>query len=226
MSNINTTKEKAQATSHLYIVRHGQSEGQLDPNKYKTIGDTDLQLTPEGHVQAIQAAKIIVTEFKAAQKEVLVYHSNSVRARQTAEHIHEALENANVPTLISSDPRINKQSFGIFDGLFTKEERRAAAQALYDQFDKMEQMVGAQYARPPQGESVEDVYRRAASFIKERASEKNKENIIVVTHGLVAECLTTAVTNGLGQQINLASADATRNCEIKRFKDFQSLLKF
>ena len=68
---------------HIYFVRHGQTQWNLEN---KICGVTDIGLTELGHEQAIEAGRIILQEKNHADE---ILHSPLIRAAETARHIAE-----------------------------------------------------------------------------------------------------------------------------------------
>lgn len=139
---------------HIYVTRHGQSQGQLDVDQYRICGDDNIPLTDLGHIQAVHAGELL----RAFNIHVAaLYHSTSLRALQTGEGILLALPYT--PHIVP-DKRIDKQKFGQFDGLFTDAEREAACPEAFARYQEELKIDGPLAARPPGGESILDVIDR------------------------------------------------------------------
>ena len=69
--------------THLYLVRHGQSEGNLS---HSFLGHTDLSLTEQGKTQAELASRYLVTLAPD-----VIYSSDLLRAYETAQPTAEKL---------------------------------------------------------------------------------------------------------------------------------------
>ena len=157
----------------IILVRHGESEGNLDRTRYQTTQDFALKLTPEGVQQAKQAG-MQIKELLEDEK-VYVYLSPFFRTRETFQHIRESIDNNIIKTI--EDPRIREQDWGHLrhpdDNKGIIEER--------DNFSTF-------YYRIPDGESGADVYDRVTTFLDtmHRDFEKHNypENVLIVSHGL------------------------------------------
>ena len=157
----------------IILVRHGESEGNLDRSRYQTTQDFALKLTPAGVEQAKQAG-IQIKGF-LRDEEIYVYLSPFFRTRETFQYIRESID-INVIKAIE-DPRIREQDWGHLrhpdDNKEIIEER--------DNFSTF-------YYRIPDGESGADVYDRVSSFLDtlHRDFEKTNfpENVLIVSHGL------------------------------------------
>ncbi len=157
----------------IILVRHGESEGNLDRSRYHTIQDFALKLTPTGVEQAKQAG-IQIKEFLGDEK-IYVYLSPFFRTRETFQYIQESIDKNVVKAI--EDPRIREQDWGHLrhpdDNKGIIEER--------DNFSTF-------YYRIPDGESGADVYDRVSNFLDtlHRDFEKTNfpENVLIVSHGL------------------------------------------
>jgi len=157
----------------IILVRHGESEGNLDRSRYQTTQDFALKLTSAGIEQAKQAG-MQIKELLGDEK-VYVYLSPFFRTRETFKYIRESIDN-NVTNAIE-DPRIREQDWGHLrhpdDNKGIVEER--------DNFSTF-------YYRIPDGESGADVYDRVSSFFDTLHRDFKKmdfpENVLIVSHGL------------------------------------------
>jgi broad specificity phosphatase PhoE len=157
----------------IILVRHGESEGNLDRLRYQTTQDFALKLTTAGIEQAKHAG-IQIKELLEDEK-VYVYLSPFFRTRETFKYIRESIDD-NVTNAIE-DPRIREQDWGHLrhpdDNKGIIEER--------DNFSVF-------YYRIPDGESGADVYDRVSSFFDTLHRDFKKinfpENVLIVSHGL------------------------------------------
>ncbi|MCD8497535.1 MAG: histidine phosphatase family protein [Alphaproteobacteria bacterium] len=197
--------------AEIYAVRHAQSLGQVDRSAYLSPGDQLIPLTDLGHEQADETGLILSQKFAAAAAEegrpIVILHSTCKRATQTAEGILKSFAGAQ----IAADERLDKQKFGLFNGLFSTDERRAADPEAYARYELDLKNLGPFYTRPPQGESISDVFDRTASLLQEI---KDKPAIyILVTHGLPYLCA-QAYTDGHDENWILEREDTIKNCQI------------
>jgi len=157
----------------IILVRHGESEGNLDRSRYQTTQDFALQLTPAGVQQSKQAGTQIRELIE--DEKVYVYLSPFFRTRETFQHIRESIDRNVVKAI--EDPRIREQDWGHLrhpdDNKGIIEER--------DNFSTF-------YYRIPDGESGADVYDRVSSFFDTLHRDFEKmdfpENVLIVSHGL------------------------------------------
>jgi len=159
--------------NRIILIRHGESEGNLNKDKYRTVPDYSLNLTQKGIEQAKQAGheikKIIETE------NMYVYHSPYFRTRQTFQHLKEGLEE-NVVKVIE-DPRLREMDWG---HLRHPDEN--------DEIAKRRDEYSTFYYRVPDGESGADVFDRVSTFLETMYRDFRKsdypQNTLIVTHGL------------------------------------------
>jgi broad specificity phosphatase PhoE len=157
----------------IILVRHGESEGNLDHSRYQNTPDFALKLTTAGVEQANQAGVQIKETLK--NEKVYAYVSPFFRTRETFNYISESISGNLTKTI--EDPRIREQDWGHLrhpdDNKGIIEER--------DNFSTF-------YYRIPDGESGADVYDRVSSFLDTLHRDFEKmdfpENVLIVSHGL------------------------------------------
>lgn len=163
---------------NIYFVRHGETE----QNKKKTYyGSLESPLTTRGIKQGKQAG-----EFLKDIKFDKVYVSEKKRTHETADFIlkGQSLE-------IIKDRRINELDFGEFEGK-NFEEIKANYPMEYEAWEKNWKSFIM-----PKGESYEQFYLRVKAFMDDLIKDnKDKENVLVVTHGGVIRSVYTYVLGG------------------------------
>lgn len=173
----------------IFLVRHGESEANVDRSVGMTKADHAVELTAKGKTQALVAGGFLnnwLDDHVSLQNKgkFRLWGSPYRRTRQTADAIE---------TECSSwikDRRehilLCEQQFGLFDGVPDDQlhERYAEAAAFYDKCMSQE---GRFWARMPLGESRFDVATRVhqAFGTFHRDSDRHGiDHIIVVCHGV------------------------------------------
>lgn len=163
----------------LILVRHGQSEGNVDKTIYKETPDYAVQLTDKGHQQAIDVGKKLAS--LVGYLGVHFYYSPFWRTRQTMLHIAHEFP-AGVKTFYE-DPRLREQEWG--------QDMVSHSGIHWDQ-EKAREEYGHFYFRFPDGESCADVYDRMGDFMNTMFRDFEKKefprNVIIVTHGMAMRC--------------------------------------
>lgn len=190
----------------IFVIRHGQSEGQLNYRLYKEIGDDQLSLTPLGHKQATAAGIALNNHLEG---EIEIDHSSSLRATQTAQNVSKGI--TGIAFQVAANQKVDKQKFGDFDGHFSDQERQAASPQGYAAYSQQLKDVGCLAATPPNGESTLDVIRRVSNYLQE-ASQSDATKV-VVTHGLVALSIEKLLLEK-GDKWLIENQDTTENCSI------------
>lgn len=151
--------------NEIWLVRHGQTDWNLE-RRYQGHSDTPLNIT--GIAQAELAAESLVGRDYAA-----IYSSDLRRARTTAEIIAQRLGME-----VILDPRLREVNFGAWEGLISAE--------IQTRFpvEWNARMADTQHARPPGGESVQDVAERMWAALDEFTARHPGQPLIVVSHGL------------------------------------------
>ncbi len=181
----------------LWLVRHGQSQGNVARDAAHRAGDSvialdlrdvDVPLSDLGQEQA-QAAGQWFAELPEAEKPEVLLSSPYVRAKQTAEAICAAgglagggPDGKYRPTII--DERLREREFGVFDGLTTKGIREQ-----YPTEAAHRAKIGKFYHRPPGGESWADVILRLRSALNTISLQYSGKTILIVCHQVVVLCL-------------------------------------
>jgi broad specificity phosphatase PhoE len=173
----------------LWIVRHGQSAGNVARDSAETQGqdlidistrDADTPLSDLGHEQAAALAHWFAGKAPADCPNVFM-SSPFVRARQTCRAVTTALgiESDEIQT----DERLREKEFGILDrytrqGILSKFPELAAQRAL----------VGKFYFRPPGGESWCDVILRVRSIVEVLRRDHVEDRVLIVAHQVIVNC--------------------------------------
>ncbi|UJR19770.1 hypothetical protein I4U23_022904 [Adineta vaga] len=165
----------------IILVRHGESEGNLSEDIYRSTPDAHISLTQLGKDQAIEAGRKLKKEVLInddSNENIYVYLSPYLRSRQTYEGISKAFSPSQI-IKVREDPRLREQEWGNFlhpDIRRTEMEER--------------KKVGDFYFRFSNGESGADVYDRCTLFLDTLFRENmngqipKSDNILIVSHGL------------------------------------------
>src|SRR5580693_10335146 len=148
----------------LWLVRHGEST-------WNTAGlvqghNDEAELTERGLRQAAEAA----AQFGYRPVRA-IYASDLRRARQTAAAFAAVL---GLP--VYADTRLRERSLGDLEGTAHKVIGPSAT-GLADG------LVVDPDVRPPGGESVRDLYQRAAAFCDDLAATVGNGDVVVIAHG-------------------------------------------
>lgn len=159
----------------IFVVRHGQSEGNVDRAVYKTTPDYALQLTKLGHTQASEAGDAISKLI--GKQSVQYYVSPFWRARQT--YLGIKRKNISNRSIYYEDPRIREQEWN---------QKLGSREGYRDNEELERDLYGHFYYRFNGGESCADVYDRMSDFMgtmfRDFQKKKFPRNAVVVTHGM------------------------------------------
>jgi len=159
----------------LILVRHGESQGNVDHTIYRTVADNALHLTEAGWKQALSAGRAM--RDIVGDESVYFHVSPYVRTRETFHAIAKAWGGHDCVRW-KEDPRIREQDFGNFQNPTETTQQKKESK----QFSKF------YYRFPDGGESSADVYDRVSSFLETlyRHWEEHPEveNEVIVAHGL------------------------------------------
>lgn len=175
----------------LWIVRHGQSAGNLARDKAEAAGeflidiasrDMDVPLSPLGERQADALGRWF-GDLPPGQRPSVVLCSPYVRALQTARRVLAAARIDENELTMVCDERLREKEFGILDRLTVLGIREK-----YPEIAEQRKHVGKFYFRPPGGESWCDVILRLRSVIEMITREYRRERVLVVAHQVTVNC--------------------------------------
>ena len=189
----------------LILLRHGESQGNVDHHVYENTADNQLHLTAKGWDQASAIGKLL--KQLVGKESVRFFLSPYVRARETHAAVSEAFGGVQNMKASSStrrvvrgeqsprqpgeqylkwteDPRIREQDFGNY------QDEAAMKQARIDRstFSRFF------YRFPNGGESAADVYDRVSLFFASLYRNWNRkkrhlanQNTVLVCHGITIQ---------------------------------------
>ena len=200
----------------IFLVRHGESLGNVDKSVHKTMPDFAIPLSDEGHEQAERAGNWLnqyllrgaarmgyagltnigshaIPHYGRMYTEVQLlkprlWQSPYKRTRETADHIASALgEN-----LLDRREHLLfcEQHFGLFDGIPDDELPKVYPEE-HAHYKKCEDYHGRFWSRMPMGESRFDVAMRvhqAFGTLQRDAEKGGVKQIVVVAHGVTLRC--------------------------------------
>ncbi|MBX4937329.1 histidine phosphatase family protein [Rhizobium binae] len=173
----------------LFLVRHGESLGNIDERAYRRFGDHNVPLTQWGYRQALEAGGVIAAYLQAPPSPELVklqvWYSPFLRTRQSKDALLEALPTGVVGD-IREDYLLREQDFGLFTEIYDHAERKQKFPEEFEKWARLRSNSGKFYARPPDGESRADVAQRVRLFLQTvmRDAENDDHNVVIVGHGV------------------------------------------
>jgi broad specificity phosphatase PhoE len=205
----------------LYLVRHGQSQGNVARDAADEAGlheiaidvrDVDVPLSDLGVRQAEAAGRWFASRPRDERPEI-VLSSPYVRAKQTAAIICKQDALAGGPARTIVDERLREREFGIFDRLTTVGIReRFPEEAAH------RQRLGKFYHRPPGGESWADVILRLRSAMNTINLHYCNKRVLIVCHQVVVLCF-RYILEGLDEEtiLKIDKQGEVLNCGIAAY---------
>lgn len=179
--------------NQLILIRHGQSESNVDKVILSTKPDYLISLTELGKQQAFEAGQKLATSVKSA----LFYVSPFLRAKETLDQIVKSVRAESV----IEDIRVREQDIGNFIDDPNK------IHSIRDRHNRF-------FYRFPDGESLADVYVRVKQFlIDEKETIDSFDNVVIVTHAgtmRVFEMIRRKLT-----ALECSKLSKPKNCEIQ-----------
>lgn len=190
-----TASARADGSTTLYLVRHGETE--YNRKGIVQGGGVDSVLNATGRSQA----EALAQRLQSVGIDSL-YASTMRRAKQTARILagpHRTLSRTYLRDLSEMD-------WGVFEGAPPSEERDASMQAL------KETWRNGDYARPVEGgESIRDVQARARRAVRHILAREAGRTALVVTHGRYLRVLLATVLDDYGLE-HMSDLDHSNTC--------------
>lgn len=196
--------EKTAWPRSLWIVRHGQSAGNIAIDAAEAADlpqidiptrDVDTPLSDLGQQQALALGRWF-SGMAPAQRPNVVLCSPYLRARRTAALLVDAAGMRQGAFVQVADERLREKEFGIFDRL----TKRGIAEK-YPELAEQRAQVGKFYFRPPGGESWCDVILRLRNVLETVSRHYAGERVLIVAHQVTVHCLRYLLENLDEQQI-------------------------
>lgn len=184
----------------LTIIRHGQSEANVDKDVYFRKPTSQVVLTSKGEKQASLLGSLL---YNVDPDKTLFITSPYIRTVHTMQNMLEAGDLSEVDVDVWADPLIVEQCWG--QPMISKDDFfKALEHHKEDPF----------FFRFPYGESMFDVYSRIRLFdhtVLEQMSREHYDNVFIISHGITIKVL---VGHLKGLSINqIPKEDHLYNCE-------------
>lgn len=190
----------------LFLVRHGQSEGNVNPALYQKIKDHNIKLTKLGKEQAFQAGQELGRLLGSSiETPITVIVSPYKRTRQTWQEMKKGL--ASVGTFILNEeetPLIREQEYKIFADQAEQKEK----------FQERDEF-GHFYYRFKNTESVADVFQRSQIFLNSLMLRnllgELKGPVVIVSHAIALHTMQMIIDKKPVEDCH----EDIKNCEIR-----------
>lgn len=191
---------------HLYLIRHGLSEANVDSTANFRKPDHEITLDERGHSQARRSGQALAKYMLGRnpysngmpQERVRMLVSPYRRTRETATALMEGMEKAGwAPENVERREimALREQSFGLFDGL-TQAEIAEKYPNEYQHYLKHVNMQSFYFATMPMGESQAQVSDRVQStfgaILRNMEASNPVIHTIVVSHGVAIKAFLQA----------------------------------
>lgn len=205
--------------SALWLVRHGESQGNLaDAHAGRTgaarleldVRDPDVPLSDTGRAQA-EALGAWLRDLPAARRPTVLLSSPFTRAADT---LRIAVDAAGLDLPVRYDERLRERDFGAFDGM-----TGAGIRAEYPEEAQRRDLLGKYYYRPPGGESWADVALRIRHVLLGARLDHPGERLLVTSHQAVIMVF-RSVLEELSEQalLDLDRREPIANCSVTRYE--------
>jgi len=217
-------RPKARWPSVLWIVRHGQSAGNVARDLATEQGlsrialqhrDVDVPLSELGRRQAEALGRWFAA---SAERPDVLLASPYIRAVQTGE-LFRSSGGCNPDEKICIDERLREKEFGILDGLTP-----IGIHQVHPEQAEFRRTLGKFYHRPPGGESWVDVIFRLRALLDTISLHYAERKVMIVAHQVVVLCLRYILENlSEAEILAIDRAGDIANCAVTEYRLDQSL---
>jgi len=179
----------------LFLIRHGFSQANENPQNYIDLGDSKVPLTEEGWRQAFRAGAFLQTYMQKnniilTPEKYRLWMSPYMRTRETMSGIMQGAGDLFAGKKARAHDALIEQDFGLFSGPWDLPGWRNSVPVLIEHYERARKQ-DPYHARPTNGESPADVRRRLAEFKGTlfRDIAEGVENGFAVTHGVTLRAL-------------------------------------
>jgi 2,3-bisphosphoglycerate-dependent phosphoglycerate mutase len=179
-------------TIRIFLVRHGESEANLDNTVNARLPDHKIALSEQGHAQAAAVGEFLAKTLDGASR-TRILCSPYLRARETSAAIEQALAARSVKFDKREAIELRELQFGLFDGI-ADEDLPKLFPREYEHYDKHKRFEGEFFAPMPLGESRCNVADRVkgvfGTILRDASSDRSNPvtDFIIVSHGVTIRC--------------------------------------
>lgn len=202
----------------LWLLRHGQSEGNVARDRAEASGldavdlavrDADVELSDLGRRQAEAFGRWLGGRPDDEQPQVVV-SSPYVRAQQTARVLLDAAGGRLAGLDVEVDERLRDREMGVWDLLLW----RGITERFPEEAERARRL-GRYYHRPPGGESWTDILLRIRSAVTDLGVSRRDDRVLLVLHDVPIQ-LARAAVEDLDEEATVRLVDGTAyaNCAL------------
>ncbi len=192
--NFNDTQSKSRI-ERIFIMRHGYSMGNHDPDNYPKFGDPSVPLHDTGHLQAARAGRFMAAYLKknpgTSHGRPVIWTSPFKRTIETTSGLIYGADGALSDCRVKESILLIEQSHGMFSHMHERAEQLKKEPHLAQYHNELLKEFRL-LAQKPMGDSPLDTYMHASSFFNtvHRDLDKNGESdLFCVTHGVTSRSL-------------------------------------
>lgn len=164
----------------IYLIRHAQSEANVDYTVLHQKTNVGVHLTDIGQEQAKQTGTFIAEQLKEESGSIMFWNSPYERTRLTANALKHQLDQDGIKYNSAESIYIAERQFGILDD---NPNFKTSHEAEYKHFLLHKENKHDFFVRPPLGESPFDMCMRLDFFIRTVLTQSKDDVHIIVSHG-------------------------------------------
>jgi broad specificity phosphatase PhoE len=179
-------------TIRMFLVRHGESEANLDNTVNARLPDHKIALSQHGRAQAATVGEFLAKMLVGAMR-TRILCSPYLRARETSAAIEQMLAAAAIKFDKREAVELRELQFGLFDGIADADLPKLFPRE-YEHYEKHKRFEGEFFAPMPLGESRCNVADRVkgvfGTILRDASAERPNPitDFIIVSHGVTIRC--------------------------------------
>ena len=163
----------------IFLIRHAQSESNVDPKELHIKTNIGINLSPLGVTQALETGQYIAKNISG--ENIKLWNSPYNRTRQTAQAIALALSQSNTDFIQEESIHLSERQFGLVDSVADFDTHFPNESNHYNMHREQNHDF---FVRPPLGESPFDMCLRLDFFLKSvLPTDACIDTHIIVSHG-------------------------------------------
>lgn len=165
---------------NLFLIRHAQSQANVNPSILQTITNQKIELTNIGVSQAEQTGKYL-SEYSFNKENIIIWHSPYTRTRQTADIIYKKMISSGNFLKIEKKESlyICERQLGILEVVENFSNKFPEEKKYYDFYKNQEDDF---FITPHMGESPFQLCLRVNIFL-EQIKKDTKNTHLIISHG-------------------------------------------
>ena len=176
----------------VYLMRHGQSEANADPEAFGQYENENIPLTPKGVEQLLDAGNLIKQD-RPDRKSIAIFSSTYLRCRESA---RITLQTLGMKSHIRHNLLLSEMSYGEQEGCDVEDFRERPSEHI------RYKTMGPLHYQPLRGESFLDLHTRAGLFAAQQRFFQYLPFVVIVSHASLCLMMHYFLTGDCPESLN------------------------